>query len=98
MTSEDRAALVRMHVSSAIEAGANLTYSRLDALHKQDIHDDDVIKALQDLGETQLLEDYAEWGQLILPDAIDPEETTDDVVPDPGDSPSYDSMPSGVAK
>lgn len=89
----DHAKEVQHRVAQAISAGYDLIYEKLDALHKRDIHDDDVVKALQDLGETQLLEAYAEWAEIVLPDA---EPTSgpvmDDVVPDPHDAPSYSSM------
>lgn len=91
---EDRARRVQTHVSRAIEDGFELIYERLDGLHKRDINDGDIIQAMHNLGEHDLLQSYAEWGQIELPDA---EPTSgpvmDDVVPDPVDADSYRNYP-----
>lgn len=87
-TNTDRAEIVRKHVSRALEDGFELIYERLDGLHKRDINDDDIIQAMREMGEHDLLNSYAEWGQIELPDA-EPNSVMDDVVPDPHDAGSY---------
>lgn len=83
----EQAGAFRSRVAEIISAGYEEMYVKL-ATH----HDDDVIKALQEMGETEVLEGYAEWAEITLPGALDPEETTDGVVPDPHDAPSYDGI------
>ena len=89
----NRDEIVKMKIMSVLDRGYEKMYSDLDRLHREDINDDDVIRVLQEKGEMEVLTGYTEWADIDLPDGLDPEETSDDVVPDPHDAPSYDAYP-----
>ena len=86
----DREQLVNMKVINIISAGYDYMFERFDRLHKQNIDDDEVVAALRHYGEQDLLDGYAEWGDIDLRE--DDNTTTNPVVPDPGDAPSYTTM------
>ena len=47
---EDREANIQMTVQSIVDRGHEAIYEDLDRLHKRNIHDNDVMKALHSLG------------------------------------------------
>lgn len=87
---EDRDANVRLTVSLVIQNGLDKIYADLDQLHKRNIHDGDIVKALRDMNEMDLLEGYADWAEIDLRE--DDNTTLDPTVPDPRDDPSYKGL------
>lgn len=79
--------IVGKYVSEAWEK----LFDQLDQLHAQDINDNDVVRALRALDETELAQNYIDWGDIIDPDR-EGNETLDTVIPDPADSPSYKGL------
>lgn len=82
-----REAEISLAVGNIISAGYDFISQKLDDLHKRNIHDDDVVKALRDQGESDILDWYAEWADIDLRE--DDNTTMNPVVPDPGDAISY---------
>lgn len=67
-------------------------FERLDDLHKRNIDDTQVIRALRKGGYRDLAEEYIKWSEAIDPDAEDDNTTMNPAVPDPGDMPSYEHL------
>jgi len=83
---EDRDANIQQTVLHIINTKQDEMFAEFDRLHRRGIHDDDVVAALQHFGETDLLDAYAEWGDI---DLREPEQRIPDTpVPDPGNNPS----------
>lgn len=78
---EDREANIKENIRYIIDRGLDAIYENFDRLHRRGIHDNDVVKALRDLGEEDILDGYAEWGDLDLRE--DDNTTMDPTVPDP---------------
>jgi hypothetical protein len=91
---EDRAANIKDVVLHIITSKQDEMFDAFDRLHRRNIHDDDVVAALRTLGEEDLLDAYAEWGDIDIRE--DDNTTTNPVVPDPADAPSYASHPLNV--
>lgn len=70
---------------------ADALFERLDKLHSEGIHDDQVIRALRKIGEVDLAAEYIDWAAATDPDAEGGDET--DVVPDPASAGSYQEHP-----
>jgi hypothetical protein len=87
---EDRAANIRMTIDSIIQSGLDAMFERFDKLKKRGINDDDVVEALRYLGDVELLDDYAEWGDIDLREGGNT--VLDETVPDPSGAPSYDAL------
>jgi hypothetical protein len=87
---EDRDANIRMTVQSIIDASLDAMFERFDQLKKRNINDDDMVAALRYLGDIELLDEYAEWADIDIRE--DDNTTTNPVVPDPGDAPSYEPL------
>jgi hypothetical protein len=87
---EDRAANIRLAVSHIISSKQDEMFEQFDRLHRRNIHDDDVVTALTQLHELDLLDAYAEWADIDLRE--DDNTTMNPVVPDPGDAPSYKAL------
>lgn len=84
---EDRAANIKENVRYIIDRGLDAIYENFDRLHRRGIHDNDVVEALRDLGEEDILDGYAEWADIDLRE--DNNTTLDPIVPDPASAPSY---------
>lgn len=82
----DRSANIRMAVQMIIDSNLDAMFDRFDALKKRGINDNDMVEALRYLGDIELLDSYAEWGDIDLRE--DDNTTLNPVVPDP-DNPSY---------
>jgi hypothetical protein len=83
---EDRAENIKQTILHIITSKQDEMFDAFDRLHRRNIHDDDVVTALRSLGEEDLLDSYAEWGDI---DLREPEQRIPDgVVPDPGNNPS----------
>jgi hypothetical protein len=89
----EREAAISLAVGNCISAGYDFISQKFDDLHKRGYTDDDVVKALRDQGEADLLDWYAEWADIDLRE--DDNTTMDPVVPDPGDAPSYAGLFTG---
>jgi hypothetical protein len=87
---EDRAANIKDVVLHIITSKQDEMFDAFDRLHRRNIHDDDVVAALRSLHEEDLLDAYAEWGDIDIRE--DDNTTTNPVVPDPGDAPSYATL------
>jgi hypothetical protein len=92
---EDREANIRHTVEMIVDSGHEAIYERLDKLHKRNIHDSDVMRALRALGFGDVADGYADWAE--VDEREDDNTTTNPVVPDPGDSPSYDALKQAMA-
>lgn len=86
----EREASISLAVGNCISRGYDKISEDLDDLHKRGFTDDDIVKALREQGETDILDWYAEWADIDLRE--DDNTTTNPVVPDPGDAPSYASL------
>lgn len=84
---EDRAANIRLTVSHIISSKQDEMFEQFDRLHRRNISDTDVVRALQSLHEPDLLDAYAEWADIDLRE--DDNTTMNPAVPDPGDAGSY---------
>lgn len=82
---------VRHHVNRIMDTHLERAFEELDHLHKRGITDSEVIKALRDGHYTSEADAYIEWAQCIDPD-VDPTPQGEELVTDPGDSPSYKNM------
>lgn len=98
----DKELHVRHLVYGIMNKHEERAFEELDHLHRRDIHDNEVIKALRDGGYRSEADAYIEWAHCIDPD-VDPTPDGPELVTDPGDSPSYAnhplnklSMPEGV--
>lgn len=80
----DRGANIRMAVQMIIDSNLDAMFDRFDALKKRGINDDDVVEALRYLGDIELLDSYAEWGDIDIRE--DDNTTLDPTVPDPMDN------------
>lgn len=90
---EDRAATIKDTVLHIITTKQDEMFEAFDRLHRRNIHDDDVLAALRSLHEEDLLDAYAEWGDI---DLREPDEKIPDTpVPDPGNAASYDALNKG---
>lgn len=98
MAENNHERIVDLKISAILNEAEQRIFERLDALHKQGIHDDDVITYLRKQGERDLAERYIEWGELIDPDGEPGPEDTSDAIPDPIDSPSYDALRKQTAR
>lgn len=87
---EDREANIRMTVQSIIDSGLDAMFERFDKLKKRGINDDDMVAALRYLGDIEILDEYAEWGDIDIRE--DDNTTMNPAVPDPGDAPSYTAL------
>lgn len=87
---EDRDANIRSTVSHIISSKQDEMFEQFDRLHRRNIHDDDVVKALRHMGEVELLDAYAEWADIDLRE--DDNTTMSPTVPDPGEAPSYTAL------
>lgn len=87
---EDRPANVRLIVQNIISSKQDEMFEQFDRLHKRGINDDEVVTALRSLGDIDLMDAYAEWADIDIRE--DDNTTTNPVVPDPGDAPSYAAM------
>lgn len=83
---DDRAANIQQTVLHIINSKQDEMFEQFDRLHRRSIHDDDVVAALRHFGEVDLLDQYAEWGDIDIRE--DDNTTLDPTVPDPGDSPT----------
>lgn len=88
----DREQLVNQKVINIISDGYDYMFERFDKLHKQDITDTEVVAALRHYGEEDVLDGYVEWADIDVRE--DDNTTTNPVVPDPGNAPSYDALES----
>lgn len=79
---------VRHHVYRIMDRHLDAAFEELDHLHKRGINDSEVVKALRDGGYRSEADGYIEWAQCIDPD-VDPTPQGEELVTDPGDSPSY---------
>lgn len=83
---------LRSRVERIIDAHLESLFDRIDKLHinGQRVSDTDMLAALDHLGPVDLRAEYADWADLDVreDDAI----TTDPVVPDPVDAPSYEAL------
>jgi hypothetical protein len=87
---EDRDANIRLVVEHIIHTAYDGIYAQLDKLHRRNIHDDDVVKALRYLEHEEILEGYADWADIDIRE--DDNTTLSPIVPDPGNAPSYDAL------
>lgn len=76
---------IKLRLANIVSTSQDAMFERFDGLHKQGIHDNDVIGYLRAEGLRDVAAAYIDWSG-----AIDPEgqEGDDPVVPDPGDSPT----------
>lgn len=81
---DDRAANIQQTVLHIINSKQDEMFDQFDRLHRRGIHDDDVVAALRHFGETDLLDQYAEWGDIDIRE--DDNTTLNPVVPDPMDA------------
>lgn len=79
-------------IGHILKRADDIMFENFDKLHRRGIHDNEVITALRELGETSLADRYIEWGELIDPDGEPGPEDTPDVVPDPITAPSYQTL------
>jgi hypothetical protein len=79
-------------VSVCYRTFSDALFERLDQLHRQDIHDTQVIRALRKIGEVDFAAEYIDWSGAIDPDA-EPNETLGGTVPDPAGAESYKEHP-----
>jgi hypothetical protein len=82
---DDRAANIQQTVLHIITTKQDEMFDAFDRLHRRGINDDDVVAALRHFGETDLLDQYAEWADIDLRED-DNTTTSPDGVTDPGDS------------
>jgi hypothetical protein len=81
---DDREANIQQTVLHIINAKQDEMFEQFDRLHRRGIHDDDVVAALRHFGEIDLLDQYAEWGDIDIRE--DDNTTTNPIVPDPMDA------------
>jgi hypothetical protein len=84
---DDREANIQQTVLHIINAKQDEMFEQFDRLHRRGIHDNDVVAALRHFGETDLLDQYAEWGDIDIRED-DNNTTNPDGVTDPGTNPS----------
>lgn len=77
---ENRAANIKERVSSIIDAAYERMFEQFDDLHKRNIHDNDIVEALTQLRELDILDGYANWAEIDL--RTDDNTTTNPTVPD----------------
>ena len=83
-------ATINLRLHDIISETTDEMFEKFDLLHKQEIHDNDVIGFLRGEGLHDLARRYIEWGHCIDPD--EDNTTLDPTVPDPGDAPSYTAL------
>lgn len=86
---EDRDANIRSLVAELLSEAYESLFTRYDKLHKRNINDDDIIRALRQNGDGAVADDYMEWSGAVDPDAEDDNTTMNPAVPDPGSAASY---------
>jgi hypothetical protein len=89
---EDRDANIRTIVAELLSEAYEDLFNRYDRLHKRNINDNDIIRALRQNGDGRVADDYIEWSGALDPDAEDDNTTMNPAVPDPGDAPSYTAL------
>ncbi|QWY82791.1 hypothetical protein PP641_gp051 [Arthrobacter phage SilentRX] len=82
----------QLAVETIVANSTDAMFEKFDMLHKRGINDDDVARALRDLGHNRLAENYLVWqndGEPLSEDEDGPTDYGGHLVTDPGDSPSY---------
>ena len=92
---------INFRLTSISESGEDRIFQKFDELHKLHIDDTQVIRWLRENGRKELAEGYIEWSGAIDPDSDVSNATTNPIVPDPADAPSYaglDEQLAGLAR
>lgn len=87
-------ATITLRLHNVLSDSTDAMFEKFDLLHKQEIHDNDVIGFLRAEGLHDLAKRYIEWGHCIDPD--EDNTTTNPAVPDLGDSPSYEALDQAI--
>jgi hypothetical protein len=83
---------IEFRMKSICESGEDRIFQRFDELHGIHIDDTQVIRWLRANGRREMADQYIEWSGALDPDREDDNTTTNPVVPDPGDAPSYEPL------